>query len=144
MLELLRTHRENSDRFRSDPRLGQLSPELRRLAVDYVSAPEPHGPPDVFVREAFPTIRYLERLFRTGALSATANRPGCATPISSAGAIAAVRARLHKGVIFGRRSGVKVRRLLTAPPLLPERSQTRSSLIRLRWRAPQMGRHRLD
>jgi hypothetical protein len=53
-----------------------LSAELRRVAIDYFSAPEPHGPPHVFIRGTFPTIQYLERLFRTGVLSATANLPG--------------------------------------------------------------------
>jgi hypothetical protein len=74
LLELFRAHGEKSDEFRSDPRLGQLSPELRRVAINYLSAPD--GSPDVFVREPFPTIRYLEQLFRTGGLRATGNLPG--------------------------------------------------------------------
>jgi len=73
---LARAYSKNNEGFKSDPRLGQLSPELRKVATDYFSAPEPHGPPHVFIRGTFPTIRYLERLFRTGALSATANLPG--------------------------------------------------------------------
>ena len=73
---MLHTHHGKSDAFRSDPRLVQLSLELRRLAVDYVSAPEPHGPPCVLVRGTFPMTRYLEHLFRTGALTAEGNAPG--------------------------------------------------------------------
>jgi len=77
LVQLLHAHRGNSDAFTSDPRLGQLQPELRGLVVDYVSAPEPHGPPYVVVSRTFPTMRYLERLFRTGALTAKGNVPGC-------------------------------------------------------------------
>jgi hypothetical protein len=76
MNELVRAYSKSADGLMSDPRLAQLSPELRRVAIDYFSAPEPHGPPYVFIRGTFPTIRYLEHLFRTGALSATANLPG--------------------------------------------------------------------
>jgi hypothetical protein len=73
--DLVQAYSKNEDGFRSDPRLGQLSPELRHVAIDYFSAPEPHGPPHVFIRGTFPTVSYLERLFQTGALKATANRP---------------------------------------------------------------------
>jgi hypothetical protein len=75
-VDLEQAHSKNRDGFRSDPRLGQLSPELRKVATDHFSAPEPHGAPHVFIRGTFPTIRYLERLFQTGAMSATANLPG--------------------------------------------------------------------
>jgi hypothetical protein len=76
MNELERAYSKSTGGFISDPRLARLSPELRRVAIDYFSAPEAHGPPYVFIQGTFPTIRYLEHLFRTGALSATANLPG--------------------------------------------------------------------
>jgi hypothetical protein len=76
LVDLARAYSKNEDGFRSDPRLEQLSPELRNVAIDYFLSPEPHGPPHVFIRGTFPTNRYLERLFRTGALTATANLPG--------------------------------------------------------------------
>jgi hypothetical protein len=76
MNELARAYSKSTSGFMSDSRLARLSPELRRVAVDYFSTLEPHGPPDVFIRGTFPTIRYLEHLFRTGALSVTANLPG--------------------------------------------------------------------
>lgn len=60
----------------TDPRLKRLSPKARFTICEYYSAPEPHGPPHVFVREAFPTIRYLRRLLRHGALKAKGSAPG--------------------------------------------------------------------
>jgi hypothetical protein len=76
MNELARAYSKNIEGFKSHSRLERLSPELHRAAIEYFSAPEPHGPPHVFIRGTFPTIRYLEHLFRTGALSANANLPG--------------------------------------------------------------------
>ena len=46
------------------------------LQVQWPKLPEALGPPHVFVRAAFPTLRYLESLFRSGALKATANLLG--------------------------------------------------------------------
>ena len=76
MIELAHAYSNNKGGFKSDSRLGQLSAELRRAAIDHFSSPEPHGPPHVFVRGTFPTDKYLERLFRTDALSAIAHPPG--------------------------------------------------------------------
>jgi hypothetical protein len=76
MANLAQAYSDNGKGFSSDPRIPQLSAELRNAASDYFSAPEPHGPPNVFVRGTFPTIQYLEHLFRTGELTAIANLPG--------------------------------------------------------------------
>jgi hypothetical protein len=76
MNELVHAYSGNKGDFKSDPRLGQLSEELRHVAIDYFSAPEAHGPPHVFNRGTFPTIRYLKHLFQTGALAAIANSSG--------------------------------------------------------------------
>jgi hypothetical protein len=67
---------EDKTAFASNARLNSLSPELRSTVLEFFSSPEPHGPPHVFIRGAFPTVQYLEYLFRTGTLSATANLPG--------------------------------------------------------------------
>jgi hypothetical protein len=75
LIELLNTYANDKGGFKSDTRLGKLSPELRTAALKYFATPEPHGPPHVFIRGTFPTVQYLERLFRTGALSAIANSP---------------------------------------------------------------------
>jgi hypothetical protein len=76
MVDLEQAYSKNGTGFGSDPRLGQLSPELLAIATDYFSAPEPQGPPHVFIRGTFPTTRYLECLFQTGRMTAIANLPG--------------------------------------------------------------------
>jgi hypothetical protein len=76
MIDLAQAYSENGNGFGSDPRLGQLSPELRAIATDCFTSPEPQGPPHVFIGGTFPTIRYLECLFQTGAMTAIANLPG--------------------------------------------------------------------
>ena len=50
----------------TDPLIAKLSPDLTARVQEYLSRRAPHGPPHVFVREPFPTIKYLEHLFRLG------------------------------------------------------------------------------
>src|SRR5271170_7577566 len=57
-------------------RLQKLSARLRRDLLDLLSGPEVQGPPRVYLREPFPTLKYLEFLFQTGRLTATAQIPG--------------------------------------------------------------------
>jgi hypothetical protein len=75
MIDLMDAYSKNGEAFGLDPRLSQLSPELHAVSIEYFSAQEPHGPPHVFIR-AFPTVRYLEHLFRFDNWVAIANRPG--------------------------------------------------------------------
>jgi hypothetical protein len=60
----------------TDPLIAKLSPDLTARVQEYISRREPHGPPHVFIREPFPTIKYLEHLFRLGKLEASGNLPG--------------------------------------------------------------------
>ena len=60
----------------TDPLIAKLSPDLTARVQEYLSRRAPHGPPHVFVREPFPTIKYLEHLFRLGKLQASGNLPG--------------------------------------------------------------------
>jgi hypothetical protein len=60
----------------TDPLIAKLSPDLTARVQEYVSRRAPHGPPHVFIREPFPTIKYLEHLFRLGKLEASGNLPG--------------------------------------------------------------------
>jgi hypothetical protein len=67
---LVATYCDNTDGIESDTRLKQLSPTLRDGLLKYFSAADAHNRPHVFVREAFPTARYLKHLFLNGALPA--------------------------------------------------------------------------
>jgi hypothetical protein len=73
---LFSTRGDDRTRIVSDPQLTDLSSGLVDSIRTYVSAPEAHGPPHVFVREAFPTVKYLEHLFRSARLQAIGNLPG--------------------------------------------------------------------
>lgn len=55
--------------------LDALSPEIRRLASEFFSRRPVHGPPHVFVRDPFPTVEYLESLFRRKQLVAYGSVP---------------------------------------------------------------------
>lgn len=68
---------QGGDRTRilSHPRLADLSSDLVDSIQTYVAAPETQGPPCVFVRELFPTVKYLEQLFRSARLQAIGNLP---------------------------------------------------------------------
>jgi hypothetical protein len=66
---------DHKTRILFDPRLEDLSSGLVDSIRTYDSAPETQGPPHVFVRELFPTVKYLEHLFRSGRLQALGNLP---------------------------------------------------------------------
>jgi hypothetical protein len=68
--DLVATYCDKTDGIESDTRLEQLSPQLRDALVNYFSAEETRSRPRVFVRQAFPTTRYLKHLFENGALLA--------------------------------------------------------------------------
>jgi hypothetical protein len=57
-------------------RLETLPTKLRDDLLAWLLEPETQGPPNVCVREPFPTLKYLEYLFQTGRLTATAQVPG--------------------------------------------------------------------
>lgn len=57
-------------------RLETLPTKLRDDLLAWLLEPEAQGPPNVSVREPFPTLKYLEYLFQTGRLTATAQVPG--------------------------------------------------------------------
>jgi hypothetical protein len=52
-----------------------LRVERPKAPADDASQAAIHGPPFVFIREPFPTIKYLEHLFRSGRLAAIGNLP---------------------------------------------------------------------
>jgi hypothetical protein len=57
-------------------RLERLPADLEGDLLAWLREPEIQGPPNVYVREPFPTLKYLEFLFQTGRLTATARVPG--------------------------------------------------------------------
>ena len=73
--DLFATHGDDKTRILSHPRLAELTSGLVHSIRTYIAAPETQGPPHVFVREPFPTVKYLEHLFRGGRLQAIGNLP---------------------------------------------------------------------
>jgi hypothetical protein len=71
--DLFATHGDDRKRILSHPRLADLSSSLVDSIRTYITAPETQGPPHVFVRELFPTVKYLEHLFCSGRLQAIGN-----------------------------------------------------------------------
>ncbi len=59
-----------------EARLKKLPIGLRADLVTWLREPKVQGPPNVYTREPFPTLKYLESLFRTGRLKAVAQVPG--------------------------------------------------------------------
>ncbi len=74
-MDLFATHSDDRTRILSDPRLAEISSGLAIGIRTYIGAEEAQGPPHVFVREPFPTVTYLEHLFRSGRLQAIGNLP---------------------------------------------------------------------
>jgi hypothetical protein len=52
-----------------------LQVQRPKALAEHASPGEIHGPPFVFIREPFPTIKYLEHLFRSNRLAAIGNLP---------------------------------------------------------------------
>ena len=75
VMDLFAAHGDDKTLILSHPRLAGLAPGLVQCIGAYVAAPEAQGPPEVFVRELFPTVKYLEHLFRIGRLQAIGNLP---------------------------------------------------------------------
>ena len=73
--DLFATHDDDRTRILSDPRLVEITSGLAIDVRTYIGAPEAQGPPNVFFRGIFPTVRYLEHLFRSGRLQAMGNLP---------------------------------------------------------------------
>jgi hypothetical protein len=74
-IELFATSADEKARILSDPRLGDIASGFAQSIRTYIAAPETHGPPQVFIRQLFPTVNYLEDLFRRGRLQAIGNLP---------------------------------------------------------------------
>jgi len=74
-INLFATHGDDKTRILSDPRLSEITSGLAIGIRTYISADEAQGPPHVFVRELFPTDKYLEDLFRNGRLQAIGSLP---------------------------------------------------------------------
>jgi hypothetical protein len=73
--DLFATIGNDKTRILSHPRLAELASGFAQSIRTYIAAPETHGPPHVFIRELFPTVDYLEHLFRKGRLQAIGNLP---------------------------------------------------------------------
>ena len=74
-IDLFATHGDDRGRILSDPRLAEIASDLAIGIRTYLTVPEAHGPPRVFVRQIFPTEKYLEHLFRNGRLQAIGTVP---------------------------------------------------------------------
>jgi hypothetical protein len=74
-IELFATSADEKARILSDPRLGDVASEFAQSIRTYIAAAETHGPPHVFIRQLFPTVKCLEDLFRKGRLQAIGNMP---------------------------------------------------------------------
>jgi len=72
---LFATSGDDKTRILSHPRLAELASGFAQSIRTYIAAPETQGPPHVFIREPFPTVEYLEHLFRSGRLQAIGNLP---------------------------------------------------------------------
>jgi hypothetical protein len=68
---LVNQHARDRAAILSDGRVSKLPIGLTSALRAFLSQPEVHGPPHVYVREPFPTLNYLEFLFRASRLVAT-------------------------------------------------------------------------
>jgi hypothetical protein len=72
---LFATSGDDKTRILSHPRLAELASGFAQSIRTYIAAPETHGPPHVFIRELFPTVKYLDHLFRNGRIQGIGNLP---------------------------------------------------------------------
>lgn len=75
IVSLFREYDLADARMLSDSKFSGLPVHLAATIREFIGSPEAQGPPRIFIRDLFPTLKYLEHLFRVGRLHAIGNLP---------------------------------------------------------------------